>query len=65
MKTEIMSSLGNAIAGVKIANIDENDSEVIVCKDKINRFSLNKKLVLNDFDELIVVYDVTVNIQYV
>lgn len=65
LKTEIMSSLGNSIAGVKIANIDENDSEVIVCKDKINRFSLNKKLVLNDFDELIVVYDVTVNIQYV
>ena len=65
LKTLIQRKLGTDIVGVKITGIDNRDSEIVVINNKTNRFTLGKKLAYNEFNELEVVYDITVNVEYV
>lgn len=65
IKNEIKSTLGANIAGVKITNIDENNSEIINIKETSNRLYLNKSMDTNKNNELIVKYDIDLDIVYV
>ena len=65
LKTLIQNKLGSDIVGVKITGIDNRDSEIVVINNRTNRFTLGKKLAYNEFNELEVVYDITVNVEYV
>lgn len=63
IRQAIKAELGDDILGVKITGIDNNDSEIIYIEDQSTRFSLGKELVLNEYNQLEVKYDITVNIQ--
>ena len=63
IRQKIKAEVGDDILGVKITGIDNNDSEIIYIEDQSTRFTLGKKLVLNEYNQLEVKYAVTVNIQ--
>ena len=65
IKNEIKSKLGAIVTGVKITNIDDSDSEIINIKDTNNRLYLNKLMDTNKNNELIVKYDVDLDIIYI
>ena len=63
IRNEILKELGEDVLSVKITGIDNNNSELIYIEDKNTRFSLDKILVLNDYNQLEVKYNVDVTIQ--
>lgn len=63
LRKEIKSALGENVVAVQITNIEPTNSEVITFKDKSKRLSMKKKLHLTDFNQLIVKYDLNVNIE--
>lgn len=65
IKAEIKSRIGSTITGVKITNIDAGDNEIINIKDSNNRLFLNKLMDINKNNELIVKYDVDLDIVYI
>jgi len=66
IKDKIIAALGNDIVGVKITGLDSiGDLEVFTINDKATRLVMNKHLVVNPNNELIVEYDLTLNIQKV
>lgn len=65
IRNEIKSKLGNTVSGVKLTGLDPADSEVITVKDTTNRLCLNKILDINKNNELIVKYDIDIEITYV
>lgn len=65
IKNEIKSKIGSMVTGVKITGIDANDSEIINIRDTNNRLYLNKLMDTNKNNELIVKYDVDLDIVYV
>jgi len=65
IRNDIIASIGNIVAAVKITDIDSINSEVINIKDKTNRLTLSKELDIDKNNDLLVKYDLTVIIQYV
>jgi len=66
IKENIIAAIGNDIVGVKITGLDSiGDLEVFNINDKATRLVMNKHLVVNPNNELIVDYDLTLNIQKV
>lgn len=63
IEQSIKDEIGSDVMAVKITGMDNNDSRVIIFEDKTLRFSLFKELVLNEYNELDVKYDIEVNIQ--
>lgn len=64
IKDEIMTTIGNKVVGVKLTGIEEKNSEVILTTDD-NRFTINKKLVATEANQLTVKYDLDLTIEYV
>jgi len=63
MKDEILKVVGSEVVGVKITNIEPTEnSEIFSFVDKTKRLVLKKKLVINKNSELIVKYDIKINI---
>lgn len=65
IRNSIKEKLGANISSVKVSGIDSNNSEVIVIKDNDNRLYVNKLLDVNKNNELIVVYDINLDITYI
>lgn len=65
IKTAIKNKLGSNVTGVKITGIDDSNSEIINIKDKTNRFYLNKFIDTNKNNELVVKYDIDIDIVYI
>jgi hypothetical protein len=65
IKQDIMSILGVRVAGVKITNLDSNNSELIVFKEQTNKPVLGKVLDYNKYGEYIVRYDIKLTVQYI
>ena len=63
IRSKILAELGQDVLSVKITGIDNNNSELIFIEDTNTRFSLDKILVLNDYNQLEVKYNVDVTIQ--
>ena len=63
IRSQILAELGQDVLSVKITGIDNNNSELIFIEDTNTRFSLDKILVLNDYNQLEVKYNVDVTIQ--
>jgi hypothetical protein len=64
IKDEIMVTIGNRVIGVKLTGIEDKNSEVILTTDD-NRFTINKKLVATEANQLTVKYDLDLTIEYV
>ena len=58
-----MKELGSDVLSVKVTGIDNANSELIYIEDKNTRLSLDKILVINDYNQLEVKYNVDVAIQ--
>jgi len=59
IKQEIISTVDTTIVTVKISGIEPtNSTEIIVIKDPMRRLTLDKKLVINDANELVVEYNI-------
>jgi hypothetical protein len=65
IKQDIISTLGVRVAGVKITNLDSNNSELIVFKEQTNKPVLGKVLDYNKYGEYIVRYDIKLTVQYI
>lgn len=63
LRNEIKAALGENVIAVQITNIEPTNSEVITFKDKSKRLSMKKKLHLTDWNQLIVKYDLTLNVE--
>nr|DAX15722.1 MAG TPA: Putative virion structural protein 2 [Caudoviricetes sp.] len=63
IRTAIMKELGSDVLSVKITGIDNANSELIYIEDKNTRLSLDKVLIINDYNQLEVKYNVDVVIQ--
>lgn len=63
LRSIIMESIGNDLLSVKITNIDPNNSEIIIIEDKGTRLALAKELVMNNYNQLEVKYNIGLNIQ--
>ena len=59
-----MTTIGNRVIGVKLTGIEDKNSEVILTTDD-NRFTINKKLVATEANQLTVKYDLDLTIEYV
>ena len=64
IKLDIKNTIGTTVTGVKIENIDPNNSEIITIKDENTKLTLNKILGLNTNSEYVVKYNIKLNIQY-
>lgn len=64
IKDEIMTTIGNRVIGVKLTGIEDKNSEIILTTDD-NRFTINKKLVATEANQLTVKYDLDLTIEYV
>jgi len=66
IKQNIIAKLGSDIVGVKITGLDNiGDLEVFNITDKATRLTMNKVLKIDNNNDLIVNYDLTLNIQKV
>ena len=65
IKSDIKTSIGSTVGGVKISNIDPKDSEVINIKNENIKLTLNKSLTMNKNSEFIVKYNIKLDIQYI
>lgn len=66
IKNDIIKEIGsNIVASVKIENIDRLNNEVITIKDNLSKFTLNKLLDLNKNNELIVKYNIVLDIIFI
>ena len=65
IKSDIKSTLGSNVVGVKISGIDPDDNEVITLKDENSKMVLSKILALNANNEYIVKYNIDLNIRYI
>ena len=66
IKQKIIAKLGSNIVGVKITGLDTiGDLEVFNITDKATRLTMNKILKIDNNNDLIVNYDLTLNIQKV
>lgn len=63
LRDRIQAELGENVVSVKITNLDPYNSELINFVDTSTRMSMKKLLVLNDYNQLEVKYDVDINIQ--
>ena len=63
IRSVIMKELGSDVLSVKITGIDNANSELIYIEDKNTRLSLDKVLVINDYNQLEVKYNIDVTIQ--
>ena len=63
IRSTIMKELGSDVLSVKITGIDNANSELIYIEDKNTRLSLDKVLVINDYNQLEVKYNIDVTIQ--
>lgn len=63
IRSAIMKELGSDVLSVKVTGIDNANSELIYIEDKNTRLSLDKILVINDYNQLEVKYNVDVAIQ--
>lgn len=63
IRSAIMKELGSDVLSVKITGIDNANSELIYIEDKNTRLSLDKVLVINDYNQLEVKYNIDVTIQ--
>ncbi len=64
IKDEIMSLLGSSIKAISITDIDPNNNEVINIIGN-NRFTIDKKLEINEANLYTVKYNMEIKIQYV
>lgn len=65
IKSSIKNKLGSTISGVKITGVDSLNSEIINIKDTTNRLYLNKIMETNKNNELVVKYDLDLDIIYI
>lgn len=65
IRNEIKTKLGTNISGVKISGITQDNYEIITVNNIDNRFYLNKLLSVNKNNELIPIYDITINFIYI
>lgn len=65
IREEILSSLGSDIAAVKLYNIEDSDQLVIYIEDDKNTFTLKKILNLDVNGDLIVEYDINIEVVYI
>lgn len=65
VKQDIKSALGNNIASVKIVGMDPSNNEVITLKNENAKLTLGKILSTNTNNEIIVKYDISLNVQYI
>ena len=65
IRKDIQMSIGSLVSAVKVEGIDSNNSEVITIINDDNRLSLKKKLDVDKNNQLVVKYDIKLNIQYV
>lgn len=65
IRKDIQISIGSLVSAVKVEGIDSNNSEVITIINDDNRLSLKKKLDVDKNNQLVVKYDIKLNIQYV
>lgn len=65
IRNEIKTKLGSNVSGVKISGITQDNYEIITVNNIDNRFYLNKLLSVNKNNELIPIYDITINFIYI
>lgn len=65
IRSKIKEALGENVLTVKITDIDPSNSEVLSVYDKTSKFTLRKILALDNNNELIVKYNIVINIQYI
>lgn len=65
IKTDIKASLGNSVTGVRIEGLDPDNSEVITFKDDNIKMVLNKSLESNENNDIIVRFNIKLNINYI
>lgn len=65
IRTEMKTALGTDIASVKIENIEASNAEVITVNSELNKFVLRKKLDFDTNKELIVKYDIDIEVVYI
>ena len=63
IRENIMKVLGESVLTVKIVGIDPYNSELLILEDKSKRLAVNKELVINEYNQLEVKYDVTLQVQ--
>lgn len=63
IRERIMEVLGESVLTVKIVGIDPYNSELLILEDKSKRLAVNKELVVNEYNQLEVKYDVTLQVQ--
>lgn len=64
IKQDIKVAIGETVVGVKLSGLDPNDSEIVVIRDKLKRLSINKKLALNKNNDIVVKYDIKLDVQF-
>lgn len=65
LRRKIKEGLGNEVIAVQVTGIDPSNSEMLTFKDKTKRMSLKKKLELTEWNQLVVKYDVKINVEVV
>lgn len=65
LRTKIKEAIGSYAQAVQITGIDPSNSEMLIFKDKTKRLSLKKKLELTEWNQIIVKYDIVVNIEVI
>ena len=65
LRQEIKSNLGGDIASVKVSNIESSNSEIIKISNQLNKFTLSKVLEFDANKELIVKYDIEIEVVYI
>ena len=66
IKEDIMNSLAMKIVAIKITGLDNvGDTEAFTIQDKTRRLTLDKKLVINNNNELIVKYNIDISVEVI
>lgn len=65
IRSKIKEALGDSILTIKITDIEPSNSEILQIYDKTSKFTLRKVLSFDNNNELVVKYDIVINIQYI
>ena len=64
IKKDLIDNISISIIGIKLGGIEPKDNEVIITTDD-NRFSINKTLELTETNNMVVKYDINLEMEYI